>query len=97
MPKPRKADLEAEYGVPVFTGWHLVPRHLHARNWYKKTHKVVIPEDAKPDAIKGGGCTTGGKGFYPLFDETKYLPEEKRTKIEPPKFERPKLKTNGEC
>ena len=25
MPKPTKAYLENEYGVPVYVGWHLVP------------------------------------------------------------------------
>lgn len=94
--KPRKAELENKYGVPVYTGWHLVPKNLHARNWYKKVHKINIPENAEPDAIKGCGKTTGGKGFYFLFDENKYLPEELRTKIEPVVYERPKLKVNGE-
>ncbi|MCD9188261.1 MAG: hypothetical protein LUM44_17730 [Pyrinomonadaceae bacterium] len=71
--KPLKAELENRFGVPVYTGWHLVPKNLHARNFYKTNFGIVIPEDAKPDAIKGGGKTTGGKGYYLLFDENKYL------------------------
>ena len=94
--KPTKAQLENEYNVPVYTGWHLVPPHLHARTWYFKTHKVAIPDDAKPDAIKGGGGTTGGKGYYFLFDENKFLPEELRTVIDEPVIERPKLRVNYE-
>jgi hypothetical protein len=91
-----KAELENKYGVPVYTGWHLVPGRLHARNFYKKEKGVVIPSDAEPDAIKGGGRTTGGKGYYFLFDERKYLPESEWTKTPEVTFEQPKLGVNFE-
>lgn len=76
MPKYTKAELEDKYGVPCYTQWRYVPDYLHARSWYSKG---MIPRDAKPDAIKGGGGIS--KVLYFLFDENKYLSDERLEEI----------------
>lgn len=88
-----KAELENKYGVTAYIHWYRVPIYLHARNWFKKNHKVVIPEDAEPDGVKGG-CNK--PKYYLLFDERKYLPVERQTKPESQDQERPRLKVNFE-
>lgn len=75
MAATTKAMLEAEYGVTVYSRWHLVPPHLHTRGWYAE-RGVKIPKSAPMDAIKGGGQTMGKRRISFLFDERKWLSEE---------------------
>ena len=72
MASTTKANLEAHYGVPVYTRWHLVPKDLHPRSWYADKD-VKIPKTAKPDAIKGGGQMMGKPRIYFLFAEKDWL------------------------
>lgn len=60
--KKSKADLEKEFGVPVFVKWNLVSTRYDTRYGLKKKG-IIVPENAKPDAIKGGGMSD----YYLLF------------------------------
>lgn len=95
-----KAQLEAKYGVPCYVRWNLVPIHLHARTWFYGGFGVRIPDDAKPDAVKGGGMAFNNFYSY-LFDEKKYLPAETvaeldKERAEAKKKTAPRLKRNFE-
>lgn len=70
--RSRKAQVQAMYpGVPVYVRWNLVPDGLHSRTWWKR-EGVIIPADAKPDGVKGGGQMMGRPRIYELFSEAKY-------------------------
>jgi len=65
-----KAELEAKYGVPVFTKWEHVPTVYKPRSYFTEIG-VNIPKDTKPDAVKGGGLSSGKTLFF-LFSIKKY-------------------------
>lgn len=62
-----KRELEG-WGVPVYATWGKVPNVYQSRTWFKK-NGIAIPENAKPDAIKGGGNLPR---FYFLYSTHKY-------------------------
>lgn len=66
-----KRELEG-YGVPVYVSWDKVPEVYQSRTWFKKKG-IVIPENAPPDAIKGGG---NFPRFYLLYSTMKYLKQQ---------------------
>ncbi len=49
-----KAELEATYKIPVYVTWEKVPKGLHTKTALKQMG-TILPKDAKPVAIKGGG------------------------------------------
>jgi len=66
-----KAELENKYNVPVFTKWEQVPGIYKTRAYFAEIG-VIIPKDAKPDAVKGGGISSGRNMFF-LFSVKKWL------------------------
>ena len=64
--KRLKAELEAEYGVPVYSTWEKVPHHYATRSTLKD-QGIIVPTKAKPDAIKNSYPT----GYYFLFSTHK--------------------------
>ncbi len=75
-----KFQLEQKFGVKCFTQWRWVPSNFHTRKFYKELN-IEIPEDTKPDAIKGGGLGMGNH-YSLLFDEAKYLPGKRLSKAD---------------
>ena len=49
-----KLQLEQKCRIPVYVKWQQVPKNLYSKTALKE-RGVVVPADAKPDAIKGSG------------------------------------------
>lgn len=64
--------IKLKYGVPCFRTWAKVPSKFHSRTSAAKAG-VVIPADAKPDAIKNASSQISKDRIYFLYDISKYL------------------------
>lgn len=61
--KRLKHELEAQFGVPVFSKWEQVPPVYETRSALKE-RGIVVPKSAKPHAIKNSYPT----GYFFLFN-----------------------------
>ena len=66
-----KATLEAKYGVPVFAKWEHVPAKYKPRLYFAQ-FGIVIPKEAKFDAIKKGGPHSENRLYF-LFKIKKWI------------------------
>lgn len=65
------AQIELKYGVKSIRQWSKVPNRLMTRTRAAQ-EGYIIPEDAKPDAIKNAASIVDRDKIYLLFDVTKY-------------------------
>lgn len=68
-------QLKKKYNViNVYRGWGDVPKELYTRS-SAKSLCVIIPKDAKPDAIKNSSAPYSNDRHFLLFDIRKYQAE----------------------
>ena len=68
-------EIANKYGLISYRNWNRVPEYLHTRTSALR-EKVVIPEDAKPDAVKNSSSALTKDRIYFLYDLRKYKSEE---------------------
>lgn len=69
-----KAEIEQEYNLPVYCYWRKVPSNLKTKTTLKRKG-IKVPDDAEPDAIKGGGRASMKAGsIFLLYDENRFKP-----------------------
>lgn len=66
-----KEEIALRYGVSSFRKWSDVPKHYHTRTSALR-EKIIIPADAKPDAIKNSSSALSKDKIYLLFNINKY-------------------------
>lgn len=66
-----KEEIKRRYGLPSFRNWEQVPKNFHTRTSALR-EKIIIPADAKPDAIKNAASTLSKDKIYFLYDITKF-------------------------
>lgn len=67
-----KKQVEQEYNLPVYCYWRKVPSNLKTKTTLKRKG-IKVPDDAEPDAVKGGGRSGFSvNSMFLLFDENRF-------------------------